>query len=238
GGIDVLWTKLRGHAPSGRLLRRQDPERCEGGRLARGAARKVRSGHQHEGRESARPDDPAVRSPAGYGGHSVRPTAGDLPFEERLTREILQSERTRMLILAGLSGSLVATFPAHALRSGIFGTAWALQVVAVFVLLASYELTIRQVVGRRLGQGKTLPRPLRFLNAFVETSVPSILILLGSRQVDPVYALESAAAYMYPVFIVLSTLRLDFRLSVFTGCVAAVEYVILSFALVGGSEVA
>ena len=50
GGIDVLWTKLRGHAPPGRLLRRQDPERCEGGRLARGAARKVRSGHQHEGR--------------------------------------------------------------------------------------------------------------------------------------------------------------------------------------------
>jgi putative ABC transport system substrate-binding protein len=28
----------------------QDPERCEGGRLARGAARKVRSGHQYEGR--------------------------------------------------------------------------------------------------------------------------------------------------------------------------------------------
>jgi len=37
---DVLWTKLRGHAPPGRLLRRPDPERCEGGRLARGAAHK------------------------------------------------------------------------------------------------------------------------------------------------------------------------------------------------------
>ena len=146
--------------------------------------------------------------------------SGDLGFEERLTREILQSERTRMLILAGLSGSLVVTFPVYALRSEIFGTAWALQVVAVFGLLASYELAIRQVVGRRLEQGKTLPRRLRFLNAFVETSVPSILILLGSRQVDPVYPLESAAAYMYPVFIVLSTLRLDFSLSVFTGCVA------------------
>ena len=164
--------------------------------------------------------------------------SGDLGFEERLTREILQSERTRMLILAGLSGSLAVVFPVYAVRSGIFGTAWALQVVAVFVLLASYELAIRQVVGRRLELGKTLPRQLRFLNAFVETSVPSILILLGSRQVDPVYPLESAAAYLYPVFIVLSTLRLDFRLSVFTGCVAAVEYVILSFALVGGSVLA
>ena len=183
---------------------------------------------------STRPD----RS-AGFPGESGQErAAGDLGFDERLTREILQSERTRMLILAGLSGSLVVTFPVHALRSGIFGTAWALHVVVVFVLLACYRLAIRQVVGRRLEQGKILPRPLRFLNAFVETSVPSILILLGSRHVDPVYPLESAAAYMYAVFIVLSTLRLDFRLSVFTGCVAAVEYVILSFALVGGSEVA
>jgi adenylate cyclase len=183
---------------------------------------------------STRPDRSADISsePAQVG------ASGNLGFEERLTREILQSERTRMLILAGLSGSLVVTFPVHAIRSGIFGTAWALQVVAVFGLLTCYELAIRQVVGRRLEQGKTLPQPLRFLNAFVETSVPSILILLGSRQVDPVYPLESAVAHMYPLFIVLSTLRLDFRLSVFTGCVAAVEYVILSFALVGGSEVA
>ena len=62
-----------------------------------------------------------------------------------------------MLILAGVSGSLVVGFPVYALRSGIFGTAWALQVVAVFVLLAGYELAIRQVLGRRFAQGKALP---------------------------------------------------------------------------------
>ena len=53
--------------------------------------------------------------------------SGASAFEERLTREILQSERTRMLILAWLSGSLVATFPVFALVSRqdyarIFGT--------------------------------------------------------------------------------------------------------------------
>src|SRR5262245_3979692 len=172
--------------------------------------------------------------------------SGTSGFEERLTREILQSERTRMLILAGLSGALATTFPVFVLVSRqdyarIFGTAWtawAAQFAACFVLLATYELVIRQVVGRRLEKGKTLPRPLRFLNAMVETSVPSILIVIASRQVDPVYPLQSAAAYLYPVFIVLSTLRLDFTLSVFTGCVAAVEYVALSTVFVPGSEVA
>jgi len=167
--------------------------------------------------------------------------SGNQSFEERLAREILQSERARMLILAGLSASLVVVFPLLVLVQNyvrIFGTSWALQVVAVLVLLATYELVIRQVIGRRLEKGKTLPRRLRFLNAFVETSVPSILIVIGSRQVDAVYPLQSAAAYLYPVFIVLSTLRLDFRLSVFTGCVAAAEYVALSAVFIPGSAVA
>ena len=100
-----------------------------------------------------------------------------------------------MLILAGLSGSLVVVFPVLVLVFGpnyarIFGTAWAVQVFAVLVLLASYELAIRKIVGRRLEQGKTLAQWFLFLNAFVETSVPSILVLLGSRQVDPVYPAE------------------------------------------------
>ena len=184
----------------------------------------------------------APRRSADFSGQSGQ-VGGQPGFEERLTREIHQSERTRMLILAGLSGSLAVTFPVLVLvfrqnYAHIFGTAWAAQVIAVFVLLAIYELVIRQVVGRRLEKGKTLPRPLRFLNAVVETSVPSILIVIAARRGDPVYPLQSAAAYLYPVFIVLSTLRLDFRLSVFTGCVAAVEYVALSAVLVSSSEVA
>src|SRR5262249_30177782 len=174
---------------------------------------------------------------AGFSGEPGRVGASGNPgFEDRLTREILQSERTRMLILAGLSGALVVIFPVLVLLVRVFrpsyarvwGTAWALQVLVVFVLLAAYELAIRQVVGRRLEKGKFLPRRLRFWNAFVETSVPSLLIVIASRQLDPLYPLQSAAAFLYPVFIVLSTLRLDFRLSVFTGCVAAGDDMALS----------
>jgi len=167
-------------------------------------------------------------------------------FEEQRARAILQSERTRMLILAGLSGAVVVIFPLAFLvltlrqdpGARVLGTEWALQVLAVFVLLTGYELTVRRVVGRRLAQGQSLPRPLRFVNAFVETSVPSLSIVIGSRQVDPIYPLQSAAAYLYPVFIILSTLRLDFRLSLFTGCVAAIEYVVLSAMFAGSSRVA
>ena len=93
-------------------------------------------------------------------------------IEDRLTREIFESERTRLLMLAALWGALVAIFPALVLAfredsARIFGTPWALQVLGVFVLLACYELTARHVIARRLAEGKMLPRPLRFVNAFL-----------------------------------------------------------------------
>ena len=138
-----------------------------------------------------------------------------------------------MLLLAGVAAAVAVGFLVLVpiFRQGsarIVGTPWILQVVGVLLGLASYELVARRVIRLRLDSDRTVPRPLRFLNAFVETSVPSLLIVIAARQVDPLYPLQSASAHLYGVFIVLSTLRLDFALPVFTGAVAAVEYVLLS----------
>jgi adenylate cyclase len=65
-----------------------------------------------------------------------------------------------------------------------------------------------------------------------ETSIPTLFIVLAARDVPPIYALEGPPGYLYAVFIVLSTLRLDFRLSLFTGAVAAAEYLVLAAAYV------
>jgi adenylate cyclase len=160
-------------------------------------------------------------------------------FEEHLAREIIRSERVRMAVLAGLLGALIVFLGAmYALFQEDYGRHFATprairRILVVLVVLLCYELTVRAVIGRRLRQGKSVPHALRYLNAFVETSVPSILILLVARETNPVHVLQSAAALLYGVFIVLSTLRLDFRLSAFTGVVAAVEYVALSHYYVG-----
>jgi len=161
-------------------------------------------------------------------------------FEDHLAREIIHSERMRMAILAGLLGVLIVFFgllyalfredyQQHFIRPRVF-----VHTGSLFALLLCYELAIRHLIGRWLRQGRGVPSALRYLNAFVETSVPSILILLMSREINPVYVLQSAASLLYAVFIVLSTLRLDFRLCVFTGLVAAAEYVALSSAYLGG----
>ena len=147
-----------------------------------------------------------------------------------------------MAILARLLGALLVVYGlgyalfrnAAALRfltPGVF-----LYILAVIALLLCYELAIRYLLGRWSFRGKGVPGALRYLNAFVETSVPSVLIILVSREIDPLYVLQSPLGLLYAVFIVLSVLRLDFRLCAFTGLVAATEYVALSFAYIGAGS--
>ena len=164
-------------------------------------------------------------------------------FEEHLGREILQSERQRMALVAGVAGALLVLFAVLyvVFRDGdmaYFITPWVrVQVFFIAFGLLVYELAIRFRVGRWLREGRNIPPALRYLNAFIETSVPSLIIVAASREINPVHVLQSAAGFIYAVFIVLSTLRLDFRLSAFTGIVAATEYVALSaHYLVPGAE--
>ena len=162
-------------------------------------------------------------------------------FDDHLAREIIHSERKRMAILAGLLGVLIVFY---GLGYALFRNDYLLRfltpaaffyIIAVTALLLCYELAIWYLLGRWLRGGRGVPGALRYLNAFVETSVPSILILLVSREINPQYVLQSPLGLLYAVFIVLATLRLDFRLCVFTGFVAASEYVALSFAYIGAT---
>jgi adenylate cyclase len=171
-----------------------------------------------------------------YSANSMSAVLEAAGFESHLGREILQSERLRMAILAGLFGVVMAMI---ALFAWIFreGPAPFLRsphtLALAFVVnggLIAYELLVRFAVGRLLRRGVMPPPALRFVNAAVETSVPSLLIMLAAREVDPVAVLQGPGAYLYALFIILSTLRLDFKLSAFTGVVAAVEFAALSFA--------
>ncbi|HEX7054559.1 MAG TPA: adenylate/guanylate cyclase domain-containing protein [Burkholderiales bacterium] len=155
-------------------------------------------------------------------------------FAQLLAREIAASERRRMAILAGLFGALALLFPLLVLAFreyylSLFGSYRIVARVALACLgLVAYELAVRAVVARRLARGGVPPQALRYLNALVETSIPTLFVALAARDIPPVYALEGPPAFLYAVFIVLSTLRLDFTLSLFTGLVAAAEYLALA----------
>ena len=168
------------------------------------------------------------------------PLAVDLrdPFERALTREILINERLRVTILALIPGvgmiaflALSALYPdlSHRLfrvdmdrvRVGLF-----LGVVTVYEFVALYQ------VEKLIKTGAVPPRLRRYLNAAIEVSLPTVVVLYYMTVVPPLDALLLPPVWTYSVFILLSTLRLDFFLSVFTGAVAALEYGIVATAVV------
>jgi adenylate cyclase len=77
---------------------------------------------------------------------------------------------------------------------------------------------------------------LQYLSSLVETSIPTLAIMIGALFLGPLYALFTPAILLYPVFIVLSALRLNAKVCVFTGAVAGIEYAILSLYFVDQSS--
>ena len=75
----------------------------------------------------------------------------------------------------------------------------------------------------RIAHGQDFPQPARFANALVETSLPGVIIYVLARHMEPQLVFGFWPPMLYFVFIVLSTLRLDFWLSLWTGSVAAVQ---------------
>ncbi|MCI0695406.1 adenylate/guanylate cyclase domain-containing protein [candidate division KSB1 bacterium] len=163
-------------------------------------------------------------------------------FDEQLSKETLNSERLRATILAGLFGFVAlvdmiiyAFFRQQYAR--IFGSpSPPYRIIIVLGLVVAYESLIRFVIGRRLETRRKIPEFLRYWNAFVETSTPTVLIALIAGAVNPFYTLAGPAVFAYFLFIILSTLRLEFNLCAFTGFVAALEYMALAFIYIGQSD--
>jgi adenylate cyclase len=161
------------------------------------------------------------------------PAAQRGTFDEHLALEIAQSERLRMALLAGAVAALILLFGAmfalyrETYQQHIGSPRAFMHSLVILLVLVAYELGVRHMIGLWLRWRGSVPTPLRYLNAFIETSVPTILMIAVARHANPLHVLQGAASVLYGVFIVLSTLRLDFRLSAFTGAVAAIEYAVL-----------
>lgn len=160
-------------------------------------------------------------------------------FEEHLAREIGASERLRAKVLVWMLAALIAFFAAmfavfHDDYAQQFGSGAGFAILgSILVALLAYEVLLLRLIARHAAVG--LPAGLRYLNALIETSVPSLIILVAAAQVTPIVVLQSGAVLLYGVFIVLATLLLDYRLAALTGLVAAAQYVALCVLFEGQS---
>src|SRR4051812_18901692 len=150
-------------------------------------------------------------------------------FDAALTREILVTERLRIkavlatILLFAVSLTVMhLIFPDSMERiwRGQFEL-WKFYVVAVPLIV--YELAVLWLLRRRIALNQDVPVLRLYLSALIETSLPTVALVFQMDAMGPERALGFAAPFAYFVFIVLSTLRLDFWLSTFTGLIAALE---------------
>lgn len=162
----------------------------------------------------------------------------DSLFEMEFDREIMQSERWRAFLVFIISCVIIVWFiivrffftryfPSIAL-SQFYGYNIFDWLAFVFGALALYELSYAVTLAIFLGRKKMFPFIPRFFNAFIEISVPTVIIYFTFKVFYSVQALFTPILLIYFIFISLSSLRLIFTLSLFTGLVAGVEYILLS----------
>jgi adenylate cyclase len=169
----------------------------------------------------------------------VPAAATSATFEDSFDRAVLRSERLRVsVIIAGLVAIMARWlflwifFPAAIQNQlGDSMNLAALGGLGIGVLVYEIAVLVRLTVALR--RGKTIPRFVRYISAFVEASIPTLAMLVGPEVTSPAYALHTPPAWAYFLFIILATLRLDFKLCVFTGAVAAVEYGVLGLYFLG-----
>ncbi len=154
--------------------------------------------------------------------------------EELYNLEISKSERLQSVILIGLLALeavflLVIYFFYSEEYLKMFNTHLSIYAILIFTaVIIIYESLTHYLMGKKCNYININPRYFRYINSFFEISLLSILLIFIVEYSNSVIILQSPATLTYFIFIILSTFRLNFKLSLFTGTLAALEYVFIS----------
>ncbi len=150
-------------------------------------------------------------------------------FDHLLMREVMRSElvRVRTLIAVTIAIVVIVTL-IHIFLPEVVQRIWrgGVSPNAIYPILIGFillELWIYRTISHHLKIDRDISVYRRYIGAFIETSLPTFVLALQIDSMGPVRALGFVAPLIYFIFVILSTLRLDFWLSTFTGFVAASE---------------
>jgi adenylate cyclase len=161
-------------------------------------------------------------------------------FDRILERERLRTECRRITITACMLGILLLVVLALKVIPQLMAPELiepfkrlCLPLVLLLATYILYELAIRFWMGHLLGSGKDLPVQARYLHVLVEVTLPTLALLIMAGIIGSHQALASSIPYIYFLFIFLTALNLDARLSFFAGAVAGVQFTLVSLVLLG-----
>jgi adenylate cyclase len=149
-------------------------------------------------------------------------------FERELMREVLRTELIRVRAVILTSAMLMLMFAvvylvAPQVVERIWRGSGLFYPYVILMSLIAFEFWIHSAITRHLKLDRDIHLVRRYIGALIETSIPTIILMLEIERMGSIEALGFMAPLTYFVFIILSTLRLDFWLSTFTGFVAATQ---------------
>lgn len=150
-------------------------------------------------------------------------------------KEIVKSEyqRTRLIIGLFLLSMMAATINYFFLDENvifIFGGARNyFFVIGWLMVLIAYEGVILWVISFLRRKYQRVSDGFRFTHTLIEVTFPSLLMLYMVDINDQIFFIDSPVVFIYPLFIILSVLHLDFKLSFITGLLAATQYALIIY---------
>ncbi|MFZ0106315.1 MAG: adenylate/guanylate cyclase domain-containing protein [Thiobacillus sp.] len=162
------------------------------------------------------------------------------PANQSILSNALDSERQRTSLTAGFFALMILLLLAVAYLPGAWPAAlsgpirnlfWPFLVLFSGMML--YELVLRLRIGRLLAKSKLPNWLFCYANVLLETSVPSVMMLLLIMEMGPWQAMASATPMLYPLFIFMAALYLNFWVCVFSGVVAALQFLLIAVIYIG-----
>lgn len=158
----------------------------------------------------------------------------DTLLAELFYHELEKSARLRAIILIGLllfigfSLLLVYVFFGEEYID-IFESNMAIYALLIFALvIIAYELVVHYLVSRKSSLFNLRNKFLSYLTTFSEIGLFSLLLIVIVERSAAITILSSPAVLTYFILIILSTLHLNFKLSVYAGLLAATAYITIS----------
>lgn len=169
-----------------------------------------------------------------------RPATTDPAPSPTILEGVLEAERQRTGVTAWIFVFMILLLFAVVFIPGAWPDALAQPIRELFwpflILFGGmllYEWILRLRIGRLLLKSKLPSWLFCYVNVFIETSVPSIILMMLMLFMGPWQSMASAAPMLYPLFIFMAALYLNFWVCVFSGVVATVQFLLIAMIFVG-----
>jgi adenylate cyclase len=155
-------------------------------------------------------------------------------IQELFSEELYYNIRVREYIIGGVFAILVLFMVVLIFIYRVVGPApesarnTFLGILVLLVVIVLRSISVRKIIERKKKLVKKNITRLRYINAVLESSIPTIAIIILTFFLQPIVAVNSPAVFLYFIFIFISILDLEFKVCALAGLIAAIQYLFIS----------